>query len=153
MKNNNKVKLTLLVLISIIFVVAIFIVVNTYKPHSQLLNLQPREQWENSHGYCGETSIQTDALYYGTYISQDLARKIAGSELLISENDDQLFDALKFDEWNFNTTSPQYKSYLVWTKRHLKKGHPFVAKESTKTIFDTFMSNTLAIYRCVKAAQ
>jgi hypothetical protein len=34
------------------------------------LDIPVRLQWENDHGYCGETSIQSCALYYGNYISQ-----------------------------------------------------------------------------------
>lgn len=48
-------------------------------PNTHLLSIPPRFQWENGHGFCGETSIQSISLYYGNYISQNQARKLAGS--------------------------------------------------------------------------
>lgn len=52
-------------------------------PNTHLLPIPPRFQWENGHGFCGETSIQSISLYYGNYISQNQVRKIAGSEVLV----------------------------------------------------------------------
>lgn len=40
-------------------------------------NCQPRDQWTISGGFCGSVSIQTIALSYGVWISQDLIRKAA----------------------------------------------------------------------------
>lgn len=135
---NKKMKYTVLALAVIVLIAAVFTAINFNKPESHLLNLPAREQWENDHGYCGETSIQTDALYFGTYISQDLARKIAGGELIVSENDDELLNALKldFDEWNYDEPVPQYKSYLVWTKKHIEEGHPVIITVYVKGMDD-----------------
>lgn len=135
---NKKIKITIIVVAALFFIGAVFTIANINKPQSHLLNLPPREQWANNHGYCGETSIQTDALYYGTYISQELARKIAGSELIVSENDDELLNALKlnFEEWNYDTVTPQYKSYLVWIKKHLEEGHPVIITVYVKGMDD-----------------
>ena len=93
-----------------------------------LLDLPAREQWRNDSGYCGETSIQTDALYYGTYISQSLARRLAGGELLVGKNDQKVLEALRldFEEWDSGRPAPQYMAYLVWVKKHLAAGHPVI---------------------------
>jgi hypothetical protein len=50
------------------------------------LDIPTRLQWENGHGFCGETSIQACSLYYGNYISQLEVRKLAGGEVLLGEN-------------------------------------------------------------------
>ena len=103
-----------------------------------MLNLPPRLQWENGHGYCGETSIQTSALYYGTYISQNMARKLAGGELLISVNEYPVLKGLglTYDEWNYDAKTPQYKAYLVWVKQHLNQGHPVILTVYVKGMTD-----------------
>jgi hypothetical protein len=109
---------------------------------SHSLNLPARKQWENGHGYCGETSVQTDALYYGTYVSQSLARQIAGGEVLLGDNDQKLLKGLKFnyEEWNSDRPAPQYKDYLVWVKKKLSQGFPVIlavyVKGSTDPDYD-----------------
>ncbi|QHI72348.1 C39 family peptidase [Aminipila terrae] len=135
---NKKIKGIVVAVAVIVLTGTVFAAANTNEPQSHVLNLPAREQWANNHGYCGETSIQTDALYYGTYISQEMARKIAGSELLVSENDDELLNALKldFDEWNYDQKTPQYKSYLAWTKKHLQQGHPVIITVYVKDMED-----------------
>ena len=52
-------------------------------PKKVKLDIPTRLQWENGHGFCGETCIQTCSLYYGNYISQQMVRQIAGSETLV----------------------------------------------------------------------
>jgi hypothetical protein len=47
--------------------------------NTTVLDIPPRFQWENGHGFCGETSIQSISLYYGSYISQNQVRKLAES--------------------------------------------------------------------------
>lgn len=43
-----------------------------------ILDIPTRLQWENGHGFCGETCIQACSLYNGNYISQLEVRKLAG---------------------------------------------------------------------------
>ena len=93
-----------------------------------LLDIPGRLQWDNDNGYCGETSVQMAALFYGNYISQDVCRTVAGGELLIAENDAATLDAFSFqyDEWDYNQPTPQYQNYLVWVKQHLNNRHPVI---------------------------
>lgn len=124
----KKYRATLIILFVLVFIGAAMNMTSGNETNTKILDIPPRLQWENNNGYCGEASIQTAALYYGTYISQNLAREIAGEELIVSENDDELLDALKlnYDEWDWNASTPQYKDYLIWAKKHLSKGHPVI---------------------------
>src|SRR5262245_57184437 len=53
---------------------------------SRTLDIQPREQMDAAGGYTVETSIQTVALYYGAYISQNLMRTTAGAPVMLGGN-------------------------------------------------------------------
>ena len=44
---------------------------------SKVAPLNPRAQWTTDGGFCGALSIQSIALTFGTYISQDIIRKAA----------------------------------------------------------------------------
>jgi len=94
-----------------------------------ILPIPPRLQWENGHGYCGETSIQAIALYHGVWISQQIVRNVAGGELLVGINSDKALETLKFDfeswDWN-NEPTPQYKTFMPWMKKHLQNKTPIV---------------------------
>lgn len=46
--------------------------------YSVQLDMPSRLQWEEYNGYCGETSVQMAALYYGAWISQYAARAAGG---------------------------------------------------------------------------
>lgn len=48
------------------------------KPTCVQLDMPPRFQWSENAGYCGETSVQMAALYYGAWISQYVARAQGG---------------------------------------------------------------------------
>jgi len=125
---SNKIKIIIGVAVLLLLAFSILGVrsINTAQIH--VLDLPPREQWENGHGYCGETSVQTDALYYGTYVSQYQARRIAGGEVLIGVNDGRLLRALKlkYEEWDYKNNQPQYRSYLVWVKKNIERGYPVI---------------------------
>jgi hypothetical protein len=101
------------------------------------LDLPPRRQWDNNNGYCGETSIQQAALYFGTYISQYRAREIIDptqqQDVWVPDNSGPIFAALglSYSTWDSNQSTPQYQAYLVWIKSHLQQGHP--------VIFDVFV--------------
>ena len=48
------------------------------------LDMPPRVQWQDNDGYCGETSVQMAALYYGAYVSQYVARAAGGGTQEVS---------------------------------------------------------------------
>ena len=104
---------------------------DAYKYISGRLTAVPRDQWVDSGGFCGAVSIQTLALTYGAYISQDLIRKAApdggghGDEdegyEISTTNIGAALDNLQllheaFDE---NTPKPQGRAYLAWMKKQL----------------------------------
>lgn len=96
------------------------------------LDIPPRAQWENSHGYCGECSIQQCALHFGAYVSQYRVREIIDptqqQQVLVPANSGPIFDALRLacEAWNSAQPIPQYQNYLVWTKGHLQQNHPVI---------------------------
>ena len=95
-----------------------------------------RLQWDENSGYCGEVSIQSIALFYGTYISQYRVRAIIDptqqQDTLVPHNSGPIFDALRLNyaAWNSDSARPQYQPFLVWVKGHLAQKHP--------VIFDVF---------------
>lgn len=93
---------------------------------SKLLAIPPRLQWDDNNGYCGETSIQTLALYYGAWISQKTIRDIGGGEILLGDNMEPVLTTLGFDyeSWDNNKESPQFENFMAWLKGHLLKGNP-----------------------------
>jgi hypothetical protein len=111
-----------------LFAVLFIFSAHAFAQFSQMLDIPSRLQWQNAHGYCGETSIQMIGLYYGDYISQDVCRKVAGGEVLINVNDSAALEALSFTfkEWNPGQAQPQYQNYLVWVKQYLNKKHPVI---------------------------
>lgn len=97
------------------------------------LDIPAREQWTNNRGYCGETSIQRAALFFGTYVSQREARKIIDpaqqQDALVPDGTDTILTALRleYEDWDFwGMPNPQYQAFLVWTKGHLAAGHPVI---------------------------
>ena len=96
------------------------------------LDIPPRRQWDNKHGYCGECTIQQIALYYGTYISQYRARAIIDptqeQDVWVPENSGPILEALRlrYEEWDSGRPTPQYQAYLVWAKAHLAQGHAVI---------------------------
>lgn len=97
-------------------------------PGTVKLDIPTRLQWENGHGFCGETCVQACSLYYGNYISQALVRKIAGGELLVGENAEETIRRLGYeiDVWDNKQPQPQYKAYLQWVKQHIKDESPVI---------------------------
>jgi hypothetical protein len=104
---------------------------------SVMLPIAPRIQWNEHGGYCGETCVQSFALYYGEYISQYQVRALygpnqkVGSQFLVGTPDHQdqkvLSDLhLTSQEWNSNESGPQYQDYLAWVKQELSAGHPVI---------------------------
>lgn len=93
------------------------------------LGIPPRHQWENGHGYCGETSVQSIGLHFGAWISQQIVRDAGGGEFLLAVNDAKALKALHFDfvSWDYkNQSTPQFDDFAVWTKSHLVQNHPVI---------------------------
>ena len=97
-------------------------------PTSVTFPIPTRYQWDNANGYCGETSIQSIALYYGAWIPQQKARNAAGGELLVDENAATALKKLKldFEEWDYEAPEPQFKKYMLWLKSNLVAGYPCI---------------------------
>jgi hypothetical protein len=96
-------------------------------PSPRQLPIPARVQWQNSNGYCGETSIQSIALYYGTWASQQLVRTLAGgTQVLVGTNSPQVLTALQltFTQWDNSVAAPQFQGFLVWLKGNLALGYP-----------------------------
>ncbi|GMH64999.1 hypothetical protein TL16_g04092 [Triparma laevis f. inornata] len=98
--------------------------------------LVPRQQWVESGGFCGALSIQSIAMTYGAYISQDLVRKAApyqsgshGDDTLGYEISTQNILPclsnlnLNYDSWDSDKQPvPQGQAYLSWLKKQLSAG-------------------------------
>ncbi|MEI6602289.1 MAG: hypothetical protein WCL54_02245 [Clostridia bacterium] len=97
-------------------------------PTSIKFPIPPRFQWDNANGYCGETSIQSIALYYGVWVSQQVVRDAAGSELLLDENAARALTKLKFnfESWDDSAKTPQFEKYMKWMKTRLLQGFPCI---------------------------
>jgi hypothetical protein len=92
------------------------------------------QQWNENHGYCGESSMIIASLYYGQYLSQYDIRDIAAGydptsnpqidgEFLLGRNDQYTASQLKlnFTTWdnNIRTTS----AFLLWIKKKVHEGN------------------------------
>ncbi len=101
---------------------------------SEALPIRNRIQWLENNGYCGETSLQECALYYGIYASQAYIRGIYDPT--------QQNDLVELEEWAvvlaklglkpdyFPTDKivpPQYKTFEVWAKRQLSLKRPVIS--------------------------
>mmetsp|Transcript_3045 Transcript_3045/g.4652 ORF Transcript_3045/g.4652 Transcript_3045/m.4652 type:complete len:356 (+) Transcript_3045:27-1094(+) len=95
----------------------------------------PRYQWTISGGFCGSVSIQSIALSYGMWVSQDLVRKAApaaeghgnpieGYEILHSNIEPALKNLhLSYVSWDWEgEPQPQGNNYLAWLKKQLASG-------------------------------
>ncbi len=101
----------------------------------------PRVQWGSEGGFCGAVSIQTIALTYGYWVSQDLVRKATpdngqgghgnpddGYEVLHSNIEDTLDNlGITYNSWDWeNEVHPQGQNYLAWLKSELLSDHGVV---------------------------
>ncbi|CEG10416.1 hypothetical protein BN961_03856 [Afipia felis] len=102
--------------------------------YSKVNDLPPRQQWEANYGYCGEVSFISAGLYYGQYVSQYDARKIAsenadqsteGSQLLLGENDAYTAAKmhLKAVQWKGGARTT---NFLSWAKKNIASGYPVI---------------------------
>jgi hypothetical protein len=97
-------------------------------PGSRQLPIPPRNQWPDGDGYCGEMSIQSIALYYGAWISEEVARTVAGGELLLGSNATKALAALHVDhvDWDSSAPKPQFQSFVSWMKGYVASGVPCI---------------------------
>lgn len=133
-------KRTCLVIFTLVFVIATTVAVSATQ--TKLLDIPWRHQWLNDGGYCGETCIQSAALFNGTYISQSLARTYGGGEVIVGADVDPpygnasaVYDKLKltYDRWDYIAGGVwQYQDFLNWTKAHLNQDHPVLFGVYTK---------------------
>jgi hypothetical protein len=108
--------------------------------YNAMLQLQPRIQWNENFGYCGETSYITAGLYFGQYLSQFHARALASphieqsssaSQLLLGpgnqnkNNDITAANAMQltWDRYSF-TSETSTTDFLSWVKRMIAYGFP-----------------------------
>lgn len=104
-------------------------------------NAIPRVQWGSEGGFCGSVSIQTIALTYGFWVSQDLVRKATpdngqgghgnpddGYEVLHTNIEDGLDNlGISYNSWDWeNEVHPQGPNYLAWLKSELLNNHGVV---------------------------
>ena len=101
---------------------------------SATLPIRNRIQWLENNGYCGETSLQECALYFGIYASQfcirDLIDPTQQNDLVELEEWARVLDALGLKAVVFPTdrvAAPQYKVFEVWAKQQLARRHPVIA--------------------------
>jgi hypothetical protein len=97
------------------------------------LPIRNRIQWVENGGYCGETSLQESALYYGIYASQWWIRNVIdptqNNELVELEEWALVLAALGLEADVFPTERidpPQYKVFELWAKKHLARKHPVI---------------------------
>lgn len=95
---------------------------------SRTLDIQPREQMDPAGGYTVETSIQTVALYYGAYISQNLIRTTAAAPVMLGGNAPTILDTfhLAHEAWDITRPQPQAAAFLGWTKAQIETGVPVI---------------------------
>lgn len=79
-------------------------------------------------------SVQTVSLWYGTWVSEEVARSLVGGhkkQVLVGVNLHKLLTKLKFtfDLWDGDeipTHPPQWEAFAVWLKGHLRRAHPAI---------------------------
>ncbi|GAB5363341.1 hypothetical protein AAMO2058_000874400 [Amorphochlora amoebiformis] len=99
----------------------------------------PRIQWGDSGGYCGALSIQTLALTYGAYLSQDAIRKSTGPggghgddkwgyEILHTNIEEALENlSIEYESWDWKSSpQPQADAYRAWMKKNLANRNPVI---------------------------
>lgn len=104
---------------------------------SKLLNVPPRRMWgwggwvNTMLGYCGESSLQICATYYGNYISQEQVTKAAGSSFMLGVNDNLCFPNLHLN-WEFwpnvfGKGDPSIYDILAYIKKQIDNNYPVIA--------------------------
>ncbi len=92
-----------------------------------LTTVEPRYQWNENHGYCGEVCFITAGLNYGQYMSQYDARNFASpgmpqdqGQLLLGMNATQAAEQmhLKAEEWDSSQGD-----FFAWVKDNINNGN------------------------------
>lgn len=94
-----------------------------------------RLQWNENHGYCGETAFISSGLMFGQYFSQYDIRVIADqqrptsspqtkTQLLLGGNDDFTANALSLRYSRYNHAIRDTHAFLTWVKSSLARGEP-----------------------------
>ncbi len=96
-------------------------------------DIPPRLQWMYNHGYCGETSLISAGLYYGQYLSQYDARRIANpgipqndkaSQLLLSANAERAARRMHLLTHAYDGANRSSREFLAWVGRNVARGYP-----------------------------
>ena len=100
-----------------------------------------RWQWLNNAGYCGEIAMVSAGMYYGQYVSEYLARKLASGaqwnrstggtyQLLLGVNAAKAAAAMRLTAAVFpypgSGNGPPSRTFLVWVKGQVLAGHPVI---------------------------
>jgi len=94
---------------------------------SIVLDIPPREQWNNDNGYCGSCSIQTAALSHGMYVSQKIVRETVGDEeVLPGINLEDALDALNLEYESWDREDHDMEEYLQWVKKKIDSENPVI---------------------------
>ena len=113
-----------------------------------VLDLPPRFMWgwsapgglapPTASGYCGSASVQTTALYYGNWLTQDAIRETSGGHngkhaLLLGVRGSgsvmSACEALKLNcsSWDYNEApNPQSSEFITWASAAIDAGSPVI---------------------------
>ena len=107
-----------------------------------VLSLPPRLMWgwgPRVSGYCGSASIQTVALYYGNWLTQDAVRGVTGGhdgadQLLLGDEDGCCNSVAVARKLHLNVTAwphasaprPQHIAFAAWMAESIDSGEPVV---------------------------
>lgn len=101
--------------------------------NSKILNVPPRRMWgwggwsDNMIGYCGESSFQICAVYYGNYFSQEQILKAGGGTFLLQTNDDVVCAKLHMTATEyFPPNDASIYDMLKWVKQTIDKKYPII---------------------------
>jgi len=123
---------------------------HTMTDKSELLNIPPRYMWgwdevtplggplrANLSGFCGSCSIQSAALYYGNWVTQnDVRMAVGNAEVLLGYNALEAVTRLRMrgTEWNnngsgsnvSNASVPIHARFFAWANVHITMGNPVI---------------------------
>lgn len=88
-----------------------------------------RYMWQNGNGYCGECSLQIAGISRGFWVSQDQARKLAGSEALLGVNYDTMLNKLHLTHVNYSNSgsgATNRQNFLQWIRDGMAAGKPVI---------------------------
>lgn len=104
--------------------------------NSKILNIRPRRMWgwglwaNTMLGYCGESSLQIAAPYFGNYFSQEQILKAANGSFMIGVNDGVCFPNLHMN-WEFwpnifGPGGPSIYDILKYIKQQIDNNMPVI---------------------------